>query len=226
MTDCENIVSARGLEKTFGKGSGRVLALTGVDLDVRRGEFLAVVGPSGSGKSTLLHVLGLMTPPDAGQLALEGQTVPNSHAIRTALRRQYIGFVFQRFNLLPVLSAADNVAIHLRVCGVRSDGHVEQLFRRMGVWHVAGRKPAQMSIGEQQRVAVVRALAHQPSILLADEPTGNLDSENAEALLALFRQTNRQSGQTIVMITHSPEAAGCADRVIHMKDGRFIDDNH
>jgi len=219
----ENILVARKLHKSFGKGAAAVHVLRGLDLTVRRGEFLAVMGPSGCGKSTLLHVLGLMTPQDSGEIHLGGQSVPDRPAGRTALRRSHIGFVFQRFNLLGVLTAADNVAISLRVRGLRTDGRVGELFEALGVSHVAGRKPSQMSMGEQQRVAVIRALAHRPALLLADEPTGNLDSENAAALLDIFREMNRTEHQTIVMITHSPQAAERADRIVHMKDGILRD---
>ena len=204
----QHILTADGLRKSFGKGQARVDALQEASLRVGRGEFLAVMGPSGSGKSTLLHVLGLMTPPDAGRIEIDGQVVNDSDATRGEIRRKRIGFVFQRFNLLGVLSAADNVAISLRVRGIKPDGRI---------------KPSQMSIGEQQRVAVVRAIAHQPAILLADEPTGNLDSANAAALLELFAKTNRDAGQTTIMITHSPEVAGYADRALHMTDGVLTD---
>jgi putative ABC transport system ATP-binding protein len=229
MPDNGNILEATNLHKSFGKGAARVHVLRGLDLEVRRGQFLAVMGPSGCGKSTLLHVLGLMTPPDRdeqgrprGTVFLDGGQVPDAEPARNALRRTKIGFVFQRFNLLSVLSAADNVAISLHVRGVRDDGRVKELFKAMGVAHVARRKPGQMSIGEQQRVAVVRALAHRPALLLADEPTGNLDSESSAALLDLFRKMNRQEGQTVVMITHSAEASSHADRVVRMKDGRIL----
>ena len=223
VAENDYILVVRGLRKTFGKGLAAVHALCGVDLRVRRGEFLAIMGPSGSGKSTLLHVLGLMTPPDAGEIELDHHCATDDAAIRSALRRNHIGFVFQRFNLLGVLSAADNVAISLHVRGIKPDGWADELFEQMGVAHVAGRKPAEMSIGEQQRVAIVRALAHRPALLLADEPTGNLDSENAAALLKLFQRLNRQLAQTIVLITHSPEASSYADRVVHMRDGKLLD---
>jgi len=223
MPDSEYILLARGLHKSFGSGPARVHVLRGLDISVRRGELLAVMGPSGCGKSTLLHVLGMMTPPEAGTITLNGRPAPDSNAGRTAMRRTQIGFLFQRFNLLSVLSAADNVAVSLRVRGLGMNGRVDDLFRTMGVWHVRRRKPGQMSMGEQQRVAAVRAMAHRPAILLADEPTGNLDSENAEALLELFCQMNRQENQTIVMITHSADAAAYADRIVHMKDGKIID---
>ncbi|HUS48024.1 MAG TPA: ABC transporter ATP-binding protein [Phycisphaerae bacterium] len=223
MPDNENILVGSGLQKSFGKGDARVHVLRGLDLSVRRGEFLAVMGPSGCGKSTLLHVLGLITPPDQGQVAIDGRIVGATDAERTALRRTHIGFVFQRFNLLGVLSAADNVAISLKVRGMGDNGRAEKLFERMGVAHVMRRKPSDMSIGEQQRVAVVRALAHEPAIVLADEPTGNLDSGNAKALLELLRELNRQEHRTIVLTTHSAQAAAYADRIVHMQDGKIID---
>lgn len=218
------LVSARGLCKSYGKGRARVEVLRGLDLDVHKGEFLAVMGPSGCGKSTLLHVLGLMTAPDAGGLAFDGVPAPAGARGRTAIRRDRIGFVFQRFNLIGVLSAAGNVTISLRVRGRRDDGLTGELFERLGLSDLAGRKPGQLSIGEQQRVAVVRALAHRPDLLLADEPTGNLDSANATGLLDVFREINRQ-GQTIVMITHSPEAAQAAGRIVCMRDGKLFDHN-
>ena len=232
MNQSEHILVAEGLHKSFGKGHARVQVLRGLDMAVRRGEFLAVLGPSGCGKSTLLHLLGLMSPPDVdpasrkrlGTIRIDGQVVPDGEAARNAIRRKHIGFIFQRFNLLGVLSAADNVAISLRVRGMKVDGQMDGLFEMMGVSHVAGRKPGEMSIGEQQRVAVARALAHGPALVLADEPTGNLDSDNTVALLDLFRRLNRREGQTIVMITHSAVAAEYADRTVTMKDGKLI--NH
>jgi putative ABC transport system ATP-binding protein len=224
VTENDNILTAHGLEKSYGKGPARVEVLRGLDLSVRRGEFLAVMGPSGCGKSTLLHILGLITPPDTGRVEMDGRPVPPNRAGRNLLRRRYIGMVFQRFNLISVLSAADNVAISLRVRGMagRDDAYVETLLQEMGVAHVRDRKPGAMSIGEQQRVAVVRAMAHRPALLLADEPTGNLDSANAERLMELFRKINLADKQTIIMITHSAEAAGYADRVVQMKDGRLL----
>ncbi len=224
MTSGEDILTASGLHKSYGRGPARVHVLRGLDVRVRRGEFLVVMGPSGCGKSTLLHVLGFITPPDAGTVAFAGRQVGPADAHRTAIRRAHIGFVFQRFNLLGVLSAADNVAISLRVRRCRENGQVPLLFDRMGVSHVMRRKPGEMSIGEQQRVAVVRALAHDPALILADEPTGNLDSASAEGLLRLLGELRRERQRTIVMITHSAEAAACADRIVHMRDGRLIDD--
>ena len=227
----EIMIAAAGLHKSYGTGAARVHVLRGLDLSVGRGEFLAVMGPSGCGKTTLLHLLGLMTTPDAdakggrrGRISLDGAEVPDSDSARTALRRAKIGFVFQRFNLISVLNAVDNVRISLKVRGVKPDaGGLDELFEQLGVAHLKKRKPGQMSIGEQQRLAVVRALAHRPAVLLADEPTGNLDSDNSAALLNIFRQANRVGHQTIVMITHSADAASYADRVVYMKDGRIVD---
>ena len=231
MNENNTILEGQSLVKSFGQGPARVTVLHALDLAVRAGEFLAVMGPSGCGKSTLLHVLGLMTPTDPdlalggrlGTVYVRGRAVGSGQGERTAIRRDEIGFVFQRFNLLGQLSAIDNVAISLRIRGMKADGRIDELFETMGVSHVRRRKPGQMSIGEQQRVAAVRALAHRPAILLADEPTGNLDSANSAALLELFQRLNRDEGQTIVMITHSDQAAGYADRTVHMKDGRLVD---
>jgi putative ABC transport system ATP-binding protein len=240
MTDSPDILTACDLHKYYGKGLSRTHAMRGVSLSVRRGEFLAVMGPSGCGKSTLLHVLGLITPPDQGSLTVNGQVVyeqpetaednpdlysdrPTSESALTLIRRRQIGFVFQRFNLLGVLNAFDNVAISLRVRGLEANGRIEELFERLHITHVMRRKPGQMSIGEQQRVAIVRAMAHRPALLLADEPTGNLDSANSRELLDTFREMNRQERQTIIMITHSAEASSCADRILQMKDGRILD---
>ena len=222
MNDSGDILTATELRKSFGRGKGRVHVLRGLDIAVRRGEFLAVMGPSGCGKTTLLHVLGLISAPDAGQVAIDGRPAPRDESGRSALRRTTLGFVFQRFNLLETLSGADNVAVSLRVRGLRVDGWVNELLARVAVADAARRKPAEMSVGEQQRIAVVRALAHRPAIVLADEPTGSLDSANAAALLDLLRELNRREGQTLVMITHSAEAAAHADRVLEMRDGRIL----
>jgi putative ABC transport system ATP-binding protein len=218
-----DILVARDLHKSFGSGPARVQVLRGLHLAVRRGEFLAVMGPSGCGKSTLLHVAGLLTHAEEGRIALDGQEVGPGEARRTELRREKIGFVFQRFNLIEVLTARQNVELSLRIRGRKDEGQIDELFAALGVPHVAARKPGRMSIGEQQRVAVARALAHRPAIVLADEPTGNLDSASAADLLEILRRMNREHGQTIVMITHSPEAAACAGRTVRMKDGKLID---
>lgn len=216
-------LSAKNIEKSFGKGLTRNHVLHEINLDVARGEFVSIMGPSGCGKSTLLHILGLITKTDKGNVSINGEKISDTdQKQRTLFRRRKIGFVFQRFNLLGELTGLENVQISLKVRGLTSGSksRVTELFDTMGISHVMKRKPGQMSIGEQQRVAVVRGLAHQPAILLADEPTGNLDSENGAALLDTFARIN-QNRQTIVMITHSPAAAAYAHRTLHMKDGRI-----
>lgn len=219
------ILAARGLTRSFGKAPACVQVLHGVDLAVRAGEFLAVTGPSGCGKSTLLHILGLMDRPDAGELTLAGETLaPGPEARRERARREEIGFVFQRFNLLNVLSAEDNIAISNQVRRQRMDKReIRELLESMGIGTLARRKPTQMSIGEQQRVAIARAVAHRPALLLADEPTGSLDSDSAQRVMELLIRANRTQNQTIVMITHSSAVAAAADRVLRMRDGRLHD---
>ena len=239
MTEYDDILVGRGLTKAFGEGPARVEALRGVDVRVRRGEFLAVMGPSGCGKSTLLHVLGLMASPDRGEVVLNGQVVSRgreqgsdaapvgefvSEARRTEIRRRGIGFVFQRFNLLSVLSGIDNMVLAARLAGRREqERQIGPILESLGMAQAARRKPGQMSIGQQQRLAVARALVTRPELLLADEPTGSLDSVNRAALLEILRQANRRDGQTIVLITHQPEVAEVADRVVQMSDGRIIE---
>ncbi len=219
------ILTADGLHKSYGRGPARVEVLHGLDLAVMHGEFLAIMGPSGCGKSTLMHLLGLISSPDAGTVTIDSKPVTNRNSIRTQLRRTMIGLIFQRFNLISVLNAEDNIDMSLRVRGIRPDGRTGELLESLGVSHVAKRKPSQMSIGEQQRVAVARALAHRPKVLLADEPTGSLDSVSGHALMDILKKTNRQDGQTIVMITHSEELARYADRTVYMQDGILIDHN-
>jgi len=219
------ILTAEGVHKSYGSGPGLVEVLHGLDLAVMPGEFLAIMGPSGCGKSTLMHLLGLISSPDEGIVTIDSKPVTNSNSIRTKLRRTMIGLIFQRFNLISVLNAKDNINMSLRVRGIRPDQRADELLESLGVSHVAGRKPCEMSIGEQQRVAVARALAHKPKVLLADEPTGSLDSVNGHALMEILKQTNRDDKQTIVMITHSEELAGYADRTVYMQDGLLIDHN-
>ncbi|HUU82595.1 MAG TPA: ABC transporter ATP-binding protein [Phycisphaerae bacterium] len=222
----EPILQARGLAKHYRDGDRVCRALHGVDLTIDRGAFLAVMGPSGCGKSTLLNVLGLMCPPtQAGTLRLDGvDCLRLSDRGRTALRRDKIGFVFQRFNLLSTISAAGNVKLALRLRGVVADGQVDEVLDSVGLKGLAHRKPGHLSIGEQQRAAIARAVACRPALLLADEPTGNLDSDNTRNVLDLFRRFHAEHGLTVVMITHSLDCAAAADRIIHMRDGRFVDD--
>jgi len=217
------ILSAAGLHKSFGRGEAKNHVLRGIDFGVNAGEFVAVMGPSGCGKSTLLHILGLMSPADSGDIFYNGIAVSRGEGIRQKLRRESIGFIFQRFNLIGTLNARDNIRVSLDIRGLKDNGRSDELLKLMNVPHVVNRRPGQMSIGEQQRVAAARALAHKPAILFADEPTGNLDSENGLALLELFKKVNVELGQTIVMITHSTEAAQWAHRTIRMKDGQIDD---
>ena len=224
MAESEHILAARGLHKSFGRGPGRVHVLRGLELRVRRGEFLAVMGPSGCGKSTLLHLLGLMASADAGEVLIDGRATSQlAEAARARIRRERIGFVFQRFNLLSVLGGFDNIMLSLRIRGRCDARRVRQLLEYMGVAELAGRKPAEMSIGQQQRIAVARAIAGRPDLLLADEPAGSLDSDNRAALLALLGRINRENGQTIVMITHSASVSATAERTVYIKDGRILD---
>jgi putative ABC transport system ATP-binding protein len=222
----EPIISTKGLKKTYRFGKVDVSALRGVDLIVQEGEFVAVVGPSGCGKSTLLHILGGLTGPSDGQVCVDGNDFRlMSDADRTRFRRHKIGFVFQRFNLLPTLSARDNIAIAQHIQGDGFNPHrFDIVTKLLGIESKLNHRPYALSGGEQQRVAIARAVICEPKILLADEPTGNLDTENSQIVLDMLRELNRTFRQTILMITHNPEAAGVADRIIRMKDGRIISD--
>jgi putative ABC transport system ATP-binding protein len=219
------IISIRDLRKIYHVGDVDVPALRGVNLEVPRSEFLAVVGPSGSGKSTMFHILGGLTPPSSGTVFINGKDISHmTDAERTLLRKTEIGFVFQKYNLLPTLSAADNIAIarHIANKPLESDGHFQQALQLLGIGHRLHHKPRALSGGEQQRVAIARAIVNNPSILLADEPTGNLDTENSSIVLGLLRNLNERLGQTILMITHNPEAAAFAHRTVQMRDGRIV----
>jgi len=223
MSETGAIIQISGLRKVYRTGEVDVEALRGVDLDVKRGEFLAIVGPSGSGKSTLFHILGGLTPPTAGKVLIDGIDVGKmTDAQRTHLRKTKIGFVFQRYNLLPTLSAADNIAIarHIAGKGLNHDPWFEDALKLLGISGRLHHKPRAMSGGEQQRVAIARGIVNHPAILLADEPTGNLDSQNSDVVLALLRDLNERLGQTVLMITHNPEAAAYGHRIVKMKDGR------
>jgi len=217
------VLDACSVSKSYRQGKTEYAVLHEVDLAVRRGEFLAVMGPSGSGKSTLLHILGLMsTPTRAKRLTIDGvEATWLNQARRTILRRDKIGFVFQRFNLLTVLNAADNLGVALRLRGLHDDHHLDRVLDFVALTEKRDFKPGQMSIGEQQRLAFARAIVHRPTILLADEPTGNLDTDNADKLMTLIRQAQTEFGQTIVMVTHNADLAAQADRVCLMTDGKL-----
>jgi putative ABC transport system ATP-binding protein len=220
------IISARNLGKTYRSGKLRVDALRDVTFDVDPGEFVAIVGPSGSGKSTLFYVLGGLTSATSGSLLIQGKDFSRlSDPQRTSLRRSQIGFVFQRFNLLPTISAQTNIELAHEIAATGKPFDKELLEHLSGLLQIKGRlehRPNELSGGEQQRVAIARALITRPAILLADEPTGNLDTQNADAVLAMLHASSRELNQTVLMITHNPEAAQIADRVLHMRDGQII----
>jgi putative ABC transport system ATP-binding protein len=220
------MIEIRDLKKTYHVGEIDVHALRGVNLSAERGEFLAVVGPSGSGKSTLFHILGGLTPPTSGTIHIDGRDLlAMSEAERTNLRKSGVGFVFQKYNLLPTLTAADNIAIARDIAGKNGppDPQFDEILGLLGLKGRLHHKPRALSGGEQQRVAIARAIVNHPAILLADEPTGNLDTENSEAVLGLLRDLNTRLGQTILMITHNPEAAAYAHRTVKMRDGRVVE---
>jgi putative ABC transport system ATP-binding protein len=218
-------VAARALTRRYGEGSTAVDALRGVDLDVRAGELVAVMGPSGSGKSTLMHLLAGLDKPTAGTVTIAGTELSAlGDAALTRLRREHIGFIFQFFNLLPMLDAEENVVLPLSIAGEKPEAAwVAELMSKVGLQARRSHRPSELSGGEQQRVALARALINQPAIVLADEPTGNLDSKNSEIVLKMLRHSNQELGQTVLMITHNPEAAAYGDRVIHMRDGEIVD---
>ena len=221
------IIEVRGLRKTFHIGDIDVQALRGVDLTVGRGEFLAIIGPSGSGKSTLFHILGGLAPPTAGEVWIDGVELGQlTDTQRTEMRQKKVGFVFQKYNLLPTLTAQDNIAMAQALAGrTQAPAGFDEMLALLGIKHRLQHKPSALSGGEQQRVAIARALVNNPAILLADEPTGNLDTENSNAVLELLRGLNKRTGQTILMITHNPEAAAFADRIVAMRDGRIQGDS-
>ena len=217
------IIESIDVTKSYYAGNVEIPALRGVSLRIARGEFVAVCGPSGCGKSTLLHLLGGLSTPTSGRVLVEGEEVGGaSDGRRAQIRRRKIGFVFQRFNLIPSLTARQNVEMALRIRRIsQSDGAMDCL-RSVAMADKSSRKPGQLSMGEQQRIAIARAVVSEPPIILADEPTGNLDSANSKAVLEIFRRLNREKGQTVVMITHNEEAASRADRIIRMCDGLVL----
>jgi putative ABC transport system ATP-binding protein len=225
----KQIVETIGLEMVYPMGTLGVHALRGVTLTVEEGEFVAVMGPSGCGKSTLLHILGGLLTPTGGKVFVDGcEMTAMKDAERTELRRRKIGFVFQKFNLFPTLTVEGNLKLAERIYsnGKRDQagnaGRRREILGLLNLQDKVGHKPMELSGGEQQRVALARAVINRPALLLADEPTGNLDSENSRIVLTMLQELNRQFGQTIIMITHNPEAAAIADRIVQMKDGRIV----
>jgi putative ABC transport system ATP-binding protein len=222
----EPIIATRDLKKVYRLGKVDVEALRGVDCTVHEGEFVAVVGPSGCGKSTLLHILGGLTGPTSGLVLVDGNDFSKmTDTDRTRFRRHKIGFVFQRFNLLPTLTARNNIAIAQDIQGNGFNPHrFNAVVEMLGIQDKLDHRPFALSGGEQQRVAIARAVICDPKLLLADEPTGNLDTDNSQTVLNMMGGLNRTFGQTVLMITHNPEAAAVADRIIHMRDGRIVAD--
>ena len=221
------IIQAQELRKTYKIGKVDVPALRSVSFDVAEGEFVSVVGPSGSGKSTLFYILGGLTKADGGRVLIAGTDFAQlSDGERTRLRKSKIGFVFQKFNLLPTLTARDNIAIARDIAGRKptpdDHAHFERITALLGIDKRLDHRPSELSGGEQQRVALARALINRPAIVLADEPTGNLDSKNSDIVLNMLRQSNKEFGQTVLMITHNPEAAAFGDRIIQMRDGEIV----
>jgi putative ABC transport system ATP-binding protein len=225
MNNGSPIIQIRGLRKIYRVGKVDVQALRGVDLDVRKGEFLSIIGPSGSGKSTLFHIIGGLTPPTEGQVRVGDQDLSAlTDAGRTQMRKRTVGFVFQKFNLLPNLTARDNIAISRHIAGLpqQLDDGFKGMLEILGIAQRLDHKPNALSGGEQQRVAIARAIVNHPAILLADEPTGNLDTENSKAVLEILRDLNQRTGQTILMITHNPEAAAYGHSTVTMRDGQIV----
>jgi len=219
------------LRKTYKIGKIDVEALQGVNLRIREGELAAIMGPSGCGKSTLMHVLGAMARPTSGKVFIDGQDITGMNDSQlTAIRRKKIGFVFQKFNLLPTLTARANIEvaeyIHGRATASNQNQQLSEILQLLIIEDKMGRKPSELSGGEQQRVAVARAVANRPAILLADEPTGSLDSKNSEIVLNMFRELNRRFKQTIILVTHNPELVAYTDRLIEMRDGVIVSDNN
>jgi putative ABC transport system ATP-binding protein len=222
----DSIVTATDVRRRFGEGDAAVNALAGVSVGFERGRFSAIMGPSGSGKSTLMHILAGLDRPTSGTVTIDGADLTGlDDAALTRLRRDKLGFIFQFFNLIPVLTAEENVVLPLSIAGVKPDSDwIDQLIATVGLDDRRTHRPAELSGGQQQRVAVARALASKPAVIFADEPTGNLDSKSSEEVLQLLRRSVDELGQSVVMVTHDPEAAAHADRLIVLRDGLIVHD--
>ena len=219
-----NILSVRNLKKYYNTGENTVKALDGIDLDICKGEFLAVVGTSGSGKSTLLHMLGGLDNPTSGEVIIDGINISGlSRDELTVYRRRKIGFVFQNYNLLPLMNVYENIVLPIKLDGIKpDDDYVEEILKLLKLEDKKYFMPNQLSGGQQQRVALARALAIKPAIILADEPTGNLDSRTSQDVLGLIKISSQNLAQTIVMITHNEEIAQMADKIIRIEDGKIV----
>ena len=219
-----NILSVRNLKKYYNTGENTVKALDGIDLDICKGEFLAVVGTSGSGKSTLLHMLGGLDNPTSGEIIIDGRNISGlSRDELTVYRRRKIGFVFQNYNLLPLMNVYENIVLPIKLDGIKpDDDYIEEILKLLKLEDKKYFMPNQLSGGQQQRVALARALAIKPAIILADEPTGNLDSRTSQDVLGLIKISSQNLAQTIVMTTHNEEIAQMADRIIRIEDGKIV----
>jgi putative ABC transport system ATP-binding protein len=222
-----SLISLRNIKKEYQLGETTVQALRGVDLEIERGAYYSIIGPSGSGKSTLLHILGCMDVPTSGEANLNGQPLNGaSEKALTKIRAKDIGFIFQAFHLNPILTVRENVAIALRFLGVpKAEAHrrAEACLQKVGMGHRLDHYPSELSGGERQRVAIARALVKKPSLILADEPTGNLDTKRGMEVIELIRQINREEGTTIIQVTHDPEVAAMSDVIIKMRDGQICE---
>ena len=222
----ESVVEADAVSRRYGSGDAAVDAVRGVSLAVRRAELVAVMGPSGSGKSTLMHMLAGLDRPTGGEIRIHGTEISSlGDTALTKLRREHVGFVFQFFNLLPMLTARENIVLPLSIAGRKADADwLEQLITTVGLSDRLGHRPSELSGGQQQRVAIARALVSRPTVMFADEPTGNLDSKTSGEILDLLRRSVESYGQTTVMVTHDPAAAAIADRILFLADGRIVGD--
>ncbi|WP_396587605.1 ABC transporter ATP-binding protein [Bermanella sp. R86510] len=222
------IIETRELTRHFGKGETLVKALDGISLTIQQGEFTALVGPSGSGKSTLLHLIGGLDEPTSGQILLDGHNISDMNETQLSrFRRDHIGFIFQAYNLIPVLNVAENIEYIMLLQGIEKQTRqkkISTILKRVGLEGKEGRLPSQLSGGQQQRVAVARAMVSEPRIILADEPTANLDSQTGSDLIALMRELNQEQGMTFVFSTHDLKIMEQADRLVHLQDGLIIED--
>jgi putative ABC transport system ATP-binding protein len=220
------VVAAHGVTRTYGEGDAVVHALRGIDLEIPRGQFTAVMGPSGSGKSTLMHILAGLDQPTSGSVTIEGEEITTmGDQELTLLRRRHIGFIFQFFNLLPMLTAEENIVLPLRISGRTVEREwIDEVIGKVGLSDRRSHRPSQLSGGQQQRVAIARGLVSRPTVMFADEPTGNLDSTTSEEILELLREAVESYGQTTVMVTHDPRASAMADRILFLADGLIVRD--
>ena len=223
-----SIIQTENLTKIYGKGSTAVTALDHVNIQVKEGEFVAVMGPSGCGKSTLMHLLGGLDKPSQGRVLIEGNPIEDMDDDRlTELRRRKIGFIFQFFNLIPVLNATENAGLAITLDGKKNSEAKEKAnnwLDRFGLSERLGNRPDQLSGGQQQKVAIARALAADPALILADEPTGNLDTRSGDEIASLLREVSKKYGRTVIMVTHDPRIAAYSDRIIFLKDGKVVDE--